>query len=637
MAFLFVRGRRRLLLLVLMLVVLVAIGVGAFYFYRKSQEILLPNEVTPGEVALSKDFVDNHPEIKAYIEKSGYSLVPGEQVVPGEYAVRLVEGVAEEAFKTYLESIGGTLVARFGSSNTFFVKLPESYDTQGFDPKVISAVEQNVRVAVDQAQLPNDPSLSQQWALESMQVFDVWNDFAKIDKTPKQYKVAVLDTGACFDHQDLAGIFLNEGFDFVNQKSDPVDDHGHGCMVAGVIAAVKGNGLGISGIAPNVKVVPYKVCNAQGSCSVLDSALAVYDALSKGVSVINMSFGGGRQIGTFEQAIEFAVKSGVTVVASAGNKASSVPQYPAAYNGVVAVGSVDKPGNVRSWFSNYGAYVDAWAPGGGILTTALNNQYKIVSGTSFAAPYYVGLVALEGAFCRTVQPIEGTQTVVARADLGFDLESCYPNTAPVITSQPPLAVYEGDEYKNQLTVSDAEGDQLTYSLVTAPVGMEISATGLIYWRSPARGQHSVVARVVDPRGASAQQEYTITVNQKTVVNPPPSLPQPIGYPFFQNAQAEYAVWQQQNPGFVCAATVMQTQSTKGSFEVWYCGVLPGGFDLGLLVMNDANMRATDDRKPVKYQSASGNFINYGGRITTPTGWIYGYTSVIDGLRALGWP
>ncbi|MCS7221299.1 MAG: S8 family serine peptidase [Anaerolineae bacterium] len=244
---------------------------------------------------------------------------------------------------------------------------------------------------------PNDPAYlgGQQWALPRIQAPQAW------DITRGQGAVvAVLDTGVDVSHPDLQGRLL-PGFSYTTDNENVSDLCGHGTHVTGIIAAVANNGIGLTGVAPEVQILPVKVMDryrAGYSCygSYSDFARGIIYAVDHGAKVINMSFGGTYYSTTLRDAIAYAASRGVLLVAAAGNNNSSSPFYPAYFEEVMAVAATDSNDARASW-SNYGNWVDISAPGVGIYSTyfdGANSTYATMSGTSMAAPHVVGVAGL---------------------------------------------------------------------------------------------------------------------------------------------------------------------------------------------------------------------------------------------------
>lgn len=267
------------------------------------------------------------------------------------------------------------------------------------------------------------------WWLKRVRADQAWSISRGTD-----VPVAVIDTGVDFNHPDLAsniwsnlaelggtaGVdddhngFIDDvhGWDYYNWDNDPRDDHGHGTAVSGVIAAVADNALGIAGIAPESKIIPIKVLNAQGSGFVSHVISAIRYAADLGAKVINMSLGVFKnflskswQI-SFESAVSYARSRGAVVVAAAGNEGSRVENsYPAGIKDVIAVGAIEPLTDRRAYFSNFGKLLDFVAPGVDILSlraggtsfgssSVVDPAYSRASGTSFSSPIVAGVVAL---------------------------------------------------------------------------------------------------------------------------------------------------------------------------------------------------------------------------------------------------
>jgi len=198
--------------------------------------------------------------------------------------------------------------------------------------------------------------------------------------------VAVIDTGVDTTHPAFRSVV--QGYDFVDNDNNPKEvgngiAYGHGTMVAGVIALV----------APQATIMPLRAFTSDGFGRASDVSQAIRYAARHGAHVINMSFGMADEFGPVREAIAFASKLGVTLVASAGNDNSSVVEYPASDEHVLAVAATDS-NDVKASFSNYGFSIDVCAPGVDIYSAYPGGQFAWWSGTSFAAPFVSGEAAL---------------------------------------------------------------------------------------------------------------------------------------------------------------------------------------------------------------------------------------------------
>ncbi|HEY0192367.1 MAG TPA: S8 family serine peptidase [Kofleriaceae bacterium] len=261
---------------------------------------------------------------------------------------------------------------------------------------------------------PDDPQYKFQWHLRQIGMPEAW----KL-ADGNGVVVAVLDTGVAFEdyktfHElpDLKGITFVDPYDFVGNNTHANDDHGHGSHVTGTIAQVTNNGIGVAGVARNVKIMPLKVLSGSGSGSVAGIADAIRYAADKGAKVINMSLGGAFPSNVLKKAVAYAHKKGVTVICAAGNESRGRVGYPAAYPGAVAV-SATQYDETTTFYSNYGKDVDIAAPGGntrvdqnndgmpdGVLQNTIaigdptHDDYYGYMGTSMASPHVAGVAAL---------------------------------------------------------------------------------------------------------------------------------------------------------------------------------------------------------------------------------------------------
>ena len=246
------------------------------------------------------------------------------------------------------------------------------------------------RVAGKPAARPSatlDPLAAAAWALQAINAPAAWS---RTTGSP-DVVVAVLDTGVDASHPDLAGALV-PGVDLVSDDGDPADDHGHGTMVAGVIAARAGNGIGTAGLCGRCSVMPVKVIGADGRGSGADVAEGVRWAVDHGARVVNFSFVLNAPDAAVADAIRYAQAQGVVVVGAAGNSAETSPVFPAAEPGVVSVAATDE-GNAPYAWSGRGSWVRVAAPGCAPAPVA-GGSYATVCGTSAATAVVSGLVAL---------------------------------------------------------------------------------------------------------------------------------------------------------------------------------------------------------------------------------------------------
>ncbi|HJP94093.1 MAG TPA: S8 family peptidase [Pyrinomonadaceae bacterium] len=277
---------------------------------------------------------------------------------------------------------------------------------------------------------PRDPQFDDQWALANsgqrggkegadISATLAWAKTTGSDKVV----VAVLDSGVDYTHEDLAGnmwtrpadmapyhdnelgtIDDENGFNAIDNTSDPMDENGHGTHCAGIIGAEGENDLGIAGVNWKVQIMPLKFMNAGGFGSTKDAIEAinyVIDRKKAGVNVrvISASWGSTQRSRSLEEVIRKAYENDILFVAAAGNASTNndrSPHYPSSYNvpNVISVAALDRHDQLAS-FSNYGPKsVAIAAPGVEILSTWLGNQYEEKSGTSMATPVVSGVAAL---------------------------------------------------------------------------------------------------------------------------------------------------------------------------------------------------------------------------------------------------
>lgn len=230
--------------------------------------------------------------------------------------------------------------------------------------------------------------------------------------------VAVIDTGVDRNHVDLdANMWVNAretfgdgidndgngfvddyyGWNFSNNNNNPYDDNSHGTHVAGTIAG-ENNGMGVTGVAYEAKIMAVKVLDGNGSGTLSNIAKGIRYAADNGANVINLSLGGSSGSSELQTAVQYAWSKGVSLMMAAGNSGGSSPIFPAAYANQygMAIGAIDSTGALASFSNRAGSvtldYVTA--AGVSIYSTTPGNSYTTLSGTSMATPQMAGAMAL---------------------------------------------------------------------------------------------------------------------------------------------------------------------------------------------------------------------------------------------------
>ena len=249
---------------------------------------------------------------------------------------------------------------------------------------------------------PNDPFLDKLWGMKNCGATQVWprvRDSTKII-------VAVIDSGVDYRHPDLQGNMWSRGgkhgYDFYDNDDDPLDEENHGTHVAGTIAGVGNNGVGVVGVTWKAQIMALRFMGPDGSGATSDAVKCIDWAVQNGAHILCNSWGGPDASPELAEAVSRAERRGVLFVAAAGNTGGtgnnndSRPTYPASLRqaNVISVGAIDE-NDARGSFSHYGRQsVDIGAPGVQVLSTTRNNKYDSYSGTSMAAPHVAGAAAL---------------------------------------------------------------------------------------------------------------------------------------------------------------------------------------------------------------------------------------------------
>ena len=257
------------------------------------------------------------------------------------------------------------------------------------------------------------------------------------------------------------------GWNFVNNTNNPMDDlsEGHGTHTAGIIGAVGNNGIGVAGTNWTVQIMPVEFLDSTGSGTDVAAAESIDYAVNHGAKVINASWGGsGAADPTVTAALEYADSKGVIFVAAAGNNGQDIdnnPFQPASEDlpNMIVVAAIGSNGALPSW-SNYGVKsVQLAAPGLNIVSTLPNDSYGDLSGTSMAAPYVTGTVAL-------VEAAHPTWSMSQVIDAVLDHTTADPSLSGEVTT--------GGVVNAAAAVANTDGPYVT---TVTPTGSINNATG----------------------------------------------------------------------------------------------------------------------------------------------------------------
>jgi len=412
-----------------------------------------------------------------------------------------------------------------------------------------------------------------QWGLDKIQAPEAW------EKTTGSNKItiAIIDTGADLNHEDLkANLVQGRDFvdinmahylsqvyadgspvysffpweDYVDEDDNPSDQNGHGTHVSGTAAAVTNNSRGVSGVCWNCKIMPLRAgfsiqvnnnpatpVNESGTYGLMendDVARAIYYAADNGAKVINMSWGNYSNSLILKEAIDYAYKKGVLLVAAAGNEGLNMMAYPAAYSNVIGVAATDSSDRLASWGgagSNYGNWVSMAAPGSSIKSTVRANAYENWSGTSMAAPFVSGTAGLilaanpgwtveqvSGSLINSADSINvsgiGSGRLNARAAVNYEL-----NTMSIATDKLPDGELTAD-YNFQIILRGGVGSKKwEITTGTLPKGLKLdSKTGLISGKPTELGSKTFTIQITDSQfnPQVLTKQFIIKINPLTL-------------------------------------------------------------------------------------------------------------------------
>ena len=344
---------------------------------------------------------------------------PARAATPPELLVNWDRHLSPQVEKRLAERGGGQVFRRMGEERVALIRARAGVTQHQLAARLsrlseVATVEPNRIQRIDEK--PDDPSFGGQYAFGSgpgsIDIQRVWDH----DRTCT--KVAIVDSGAEFDHPDLKkNIWVNSDEKANNGKDDDhdgaVDDYygadtidllgnaddrqGHGTHVSGIIGARGNNDRGVTGVCWSVQMIEGGMMRSDGTGTTDAAILAINSAVHAGAKVINCSWGGGRTE-ALDRAIAYAGEKKVLIVAAAGNSHDNVDKtgatFPEDAPNVLMVAASDDKGKLWSGSSYGKKTVDIAAPGVNILSTYRGDQYGYMTGTSMATPMVAGVAAL---------------------------------------------------------------------------------------------------------------------------------------------------------------------------------------------------------------------------------------------------
>jgi subtilisin family serine protease len=252
-------------------------------------------------------------------------------------------------------------------------------------------VDKNLPVSIP---LPKreESSVEKLWNLEMIQAYKTQKELTK----GSGEIVAVVDTGADYNHPEIESNFKKEkGYNVLNKSDDPFDDCyiPHGTHCSGIIAGKT------VGVAPAVQLYAVKFLNEWGWGTLADAIEAIEWCIEKEVDITSNSWGSYYHSKALEMVFDEAWKRGIINVAAAGNSGDRRYHYPSCYESVISVPAVDKDSK-RAWFSTMNEHNEIAAPGVNVYSCIRDGKYEKYSGTSMACPHVAGGAALVKAFNR---------------------------------------------------------------------------------------------------------------------------------------------------------------------------------------------------------------------------------------------
>jgi hypothetical protein len=483
--------------------------------------------------------------VQAQQDETGMNM-KGERFARGRILVAPKATLSDTQFESVVGKHGAHMKKRIQMSKLRVVEVGHGQEelmvqALAADPSV--AFAELDRLVKPGSVTPNDPKYPSAWHLATMQLPSAWDNSYGNGVT-----VAVLDTGVDATHPDLAGKLV-PGWNLNDNNSDTSDVHGHGTWVTGVVAAASNNGIGVTSIAWNSKVMPLRISMPDGMAYLSTIANGLYWAADHGAHIANVSYDALTGSSTIQSAAQYMRNKGGLVVVAAGN--SGVQQSISNTPTMITVSATTSSDALASW-SSYGSYVDVSAPGSGIWTTSKGGGYSAVNGTSFASPATAAVLALMKAanpgLSNTQLEEKLLSTTVDLGTPGYDIYfgagrvnaaaavamAQQTLTPPPDTTAPSVSLTSpgtGSTISGTVAVNANASDAVGVSRVdfyagTTLIGSDSSAPYSVSWdtKSKANGSYSLTAKALDAAGnQGGSSAVSVNVSNVTTADTTPPV------------------------------------------------------------------------------------------------------------------
>lgn len=374
----------------------------------------LEKPTTPPKEIPFPNFAETELPPEAYFDMLDWENIPGPDFKGGDVLLGFQSKDDLEAFLAEAQKLGIPILAsnsKLGFARVSLDGIKDLAKLASVMPDDME-VQRNFPIYAPAPAVPVESGEMQGFGTETLPWLGVPDDNAHWGKNQK---IAVLDTGVWTAHDAFHSTKITQ-IDRLNpEQSLPGDYDGHGTAVASIIA---GNSQNVKGIAPAAEILSIRVLDGEGKGDTFTLAEGIVEAVDRGASIISLSLGSSSDNPVLRKAVDYALDQGAILVASAGNESVGQITYPAAYQDVIGVTSVDAGSRIAA-FSNVGEGVDFAAPGIGIQTAWIEDREVTFSGTSASAPLVAGALAGIQSLEPRLSSDEVLNLLIQNADDGY--------------------------------------------------------------------------------------------------------------------------------------------------------------------------------------------------------------------------